>query len=232
MKSAPRTSTGSSARPTPCTSSSARSTTSAPTTTAAPTKYHFAPWPGSPKSTKVFIQASWRRGVQMMANPVGAEMRRMMHPQRLRYTMFSDANPFMAGGQGGGRSGCATTASKRRPTTRCDRSSAAWSNLSSARSNRPPTDATSPSSRCSRPSGPHPLVQALAGEKATHADSAKPAASRRRALEQLRDLKLEAIAAREHEGGFADAVLRVIYAAVKAGKRVDAQAFTAARESG
>jgi hypothetical protein len=50
------------------------------------------------------------------------------------------------------------------------------------------------------------------------------------ALEQLRDLKLQAIAAREHQGDFADAVLRMVYAAIRAGKRIDAQAFAAARE--
>jgi hypothetical protein len=76
----------------------------------------------------------------------------------------------------------------------------------------------------------HPVVQALAGETATRADSHKPAATQRRALEQIRDLRLEAIAAREHEGGFTDAVLRVVYAAIKAGRRVNAQAFSAARE--
>jgi len=167
--------------------------------------------------------------LQLAANPALAELNRLMNPQRLRYTLFSDANPWMAGVK-------------------------PLADL--VRNNRLAADAEHPLRRIERrlvesfqrlieqaterrdlaieqvfkAIWTHPLIQALAGESATHADARKPPASRRRALEQLRDLKLQAIAAREHQGDFADAVLRVVYCAIKAGKAIDAQAFAAARE--
>jgi len=167
--------------------------------------------------------------IKAAANPGGAAMTRMLHPQRLRYTMFSDANPWMAGVK-------------------------AWADV--VRDNRVEAPADHPwrklerglvesfehlieQATAQRDLGlervfkaiwTHPLIQALAGEAASHADSNKPAASRRRTLRQLRELKLRAIAAREQDGDFADAVLRVVYCAIKAGRRIDAQAFAAARE--
>jgi len=165
----------------------------------------------------------------MLASPASAEMRRMMHPQRLRYTIFSDANPFMAGVKVAADlvRDNRVEAPADNPLRKIERGMVE----SFQRAIEQATDRRDIAiEQVFKAIWTHPLVRALAGETATHADSAKPSASRRRALEQLRDLKLEAIAAREHEGGFADAVLRVIYAAVKAGKRVDAQAFTAARE--
>lgn len=39
----------------------------------------------------------------------------------------------------------------------------------------------------------HPLIQALAGELSAHSDARKPSLSHRLALEELRDLKLEAM---------------------------------------
>jgi len=172
------------------------------------------------------LVAPW---AQMLASPASAEMRRMMHPQRLRYTIFSDANPFMAGVKVAADlvRDNRVEAPADNPLRKIERGMVE----SFQRAIEQATDRRDIAiEQVFKAIWTHPLVRALAGETATHADSAKPSASRRRALEQLRDLKLEAIAAREHEGGFADAVLRVIYAAVKAGKRVDAQAFTAARE--
>jgi len=172
------------------------------------------------------LVAPW---VQMMTHPAGAEVRRMLHPQRLRYTMFSDANPFMAGVKA-----VADLVRDNRvevPADNALRQIERGMVESFQRTIEQATDRRDVAiEQVFKAIWTHPLIQALAGENATHADSAKPAASQRRALEQVRDLKLKAIAAREHQGGFADAVLRVIYAAVKAGKRVDAQAFTAARE--
>ena len=172
------------------------------------------------------LVAPW---VQMMANPAGAEMRRMLHPQRLRYTMFSDANPLMAGVKAAADlvRDNRVEAPADNPLRQLERGMVE----SFQRTIEQATDRRDVAiEQVFKAIWTHPLIQALAGEKATHADSSKPAASQRRALEQVRDLKLAGIAAREHEGGFADAVLRVIYAAIKAGKRVDAQAFTAARE--
>ena len=172
------------------------------------------------------VLAPWLR---LFANAGAAKLTRTLNPQRLRYTMFSDANPWMAGVRAG-----AELARKHRspapdshPLRRLERRIAE----SLEQGIRQATDQRDLAiERVFKAIWTHPLVQALAGEKATHADSRKPSTSQRRALDQIRDLRLEAIAGREHEGGFADAVLRVVYAAIKAGRRVDAQAFAAARE--
>ncbi len=170
--------------------------------------------------------APWLR---LFANAGAAELTRTLNPQRLRYTIFSDANPWMSGVRIG-----AELARKHRapapdshPLRRFERR-LVESLEDTIRQATEQRDLAI--EKVFKAIWTHPLIQALAGEKATHADSRKPPATQRRALDQIRDLKLEAIAAREHEGGFADAVLRVVYAAIKAGKRVDAQAFAAARE--
>jgi pimeloyl-ACP methyl ester carboxylesterase len=170
--------------------------------------------------------APWLR---LFAHAGAADLTRALNPQRLRYTMFSDANPWMAGVRAG-----AELARKHRapapdsqPLRRFERRlvDSLEDTIRQATEQRDLAI-----EKVFKAIWTHPLVQALAGEKATHADSRKPSTTQRRALDQIRDLRLEAIAAREHQGGFADAVLRVVYAAIKAGKRVDAQAFAAARE--
>ena len=61
-----------------------------------------------------------------------------------------------------------------------------------------------------------PLVEALAGLRAPHADARKPRARDEHA-EQLLEAKIEAIKTREEQGGFAEAVLRIMLA-VAAGR--------------
>jgi len=167
--------------------------------------------------------------VQAFANPAGAELRRMMNPQRLRYTLFSDLNPWMFGV----RLAADLARTHRLPAApenalrRVERDMVeSFEQLV----DKATVQRDVAIEQVFKAIWTHPLIQALAGELATHADARKPQLSHRRALEQLRDLKLEAIAAREHAGGFVDAVLRVVYAAIKAGRKVDAQAFAAARE--
>jgi len=170
--------------------------------------------------------APWLR---LFANAGTAELTRALNPQRLRYTMFSDANPWMAGV----RVGAELARKHRRPAPENHPLRQLERKLAESLEDgvRRATDQRDLAiEQVFKAIWTHPLVQALAGEKATHADSRKPSTTQRRALDQIRDLRLEAIAAREHQGGFADAVLRVVYAAIKAGKRVDAQAFAAARE--
>lgn len=170
--------------------------------------------------------APWLRA---FANPVTAEMTRLMNPQRLRYTMFSDANPWMFGVRLAAELAREhrAEAGPENPLRKAERDLVeSFEQLI----DRTTAQRDVAIEQVFKAIWTHPLIQALAGELATHADARKPTLSHRRALEQLRDLKLQAIAAREHEGGFADAVLRVIYAAIKAGRRVDAQAFAAARE--
>ncbi len=170
--------------------------------------------------------APWLRA---FSNPVTAEMTRLMNPQRLRYTMFSDANPWMFGVRLAAEMAREhrAEAGPDNPLRKAERDMVeSFEQLI----DRTTAQRDVAIEQVFKAIWTHPLIQALAGELATHADAHKPTLSHRRALEQLRDLKLQAIAAREHEGGFADAVLRVIYAAIKAGRRVDAQAFAAARE--
>ncbi|MDZ7839863.1 MAG: DUF3141 domain-containing protein [Gammaproteobacteria bacterium] len=170
--------------------------------------------------------APWLRA---FSNPVTAEMTRLMNPQRLRYTMFSDANPWMFGVRLAAELARdhRAEAGPDNPLRRAERDMVESFEQVIERTTAQRDVAIE---QVFKAIWTHPLIQALSGELATHADARKPTISHRRALEQLRDLKLQAIAAREHEGGFADAVLRVIYAAIKAGRRVDAQAFAAARE--
>jgi len=167
--------------------------------------------------------------IRMFANPASAEMRRYLHPQRLRYTMLSDANPFMTGIQAAAElvrehrfEAAADNDLRRLERTMVE---AAEESIRKATEQRDLAI-----ERIFKAIWTHPLIQALAGELATHSDSRKPASSQRRALEQVRDLKLSAIAAREHQGTFGDAILRVVYAAVKARGGVDAGAFSAARD--
>lgn len=167
--------------------------------------------------------------VRAFANSGGTELTRIMNPQRLRYTMFSDANPWMFGVRV-----AAELARSHREAAEPDNPLRQLERETVESFQQLIEQATAQRDiaieEVFKAIWTHPLIQALAGELASHADARKPAVSHRRALEQLRDLKLQAIAAREHEGGFVDAVLRVIYAAIKAGRRVDAQAFAAARE--
>jgi len=167
--------------------------------------------------------------IRLFGNAGLAEVQRMFNPQRLRYTLLSDANPWMAGIKP-----LADFVRDNRVEVDADHPIRQFERGQVESFQRLIEQATDQRDlaieRVFKAIWTHPLIQALAGESATHADARKPPASRRRALEQLRDLKLKTIAAREHKGDFADAVLRVVYAAIKAGRRVDAQAFAAARE--
>lgn len=167
--------------------------------------------------------------IRMFASPGSAEMTRLLNPQRLRYTMFSDINPFMAGVKA-----TADMVREQRREAPPDNSLRRMERSMVETAERGMQQATEQRDLAIesifKAIWTHPLIQALAGELATHSDSGKPASSHRRALEQIRDLKLRAVAAREYEGSFGDAILRVVYAAIKAGGGVDARAFTAARD--
>jgi len=167
--------------------------------------------------------------IRLCANPAAAQMRRYLHPQRLRYTMLSDLNPFMAGIRV-----AAALVREHRLEAPADnelrRLERRMVEAAEASIQKATVQRDLAIERSFKTIWTHPLVQGLAGELATHSDSRKPTSSQRRTLEQERDLKLRAIAEREHRGTFADAVLRVVYAAIKARGGVDASAFTAARE--
>ena len=73
-----------------------------------------------------------------------------------------------------------------------------------------------------------PLIEALAGLRAPYADANKPRARDEHA-EQLLAAKFEAIRAREEQGGFAEAVLRIMLAAAQAEHMFDARGFRLAQ---
>jgi hypothetical protein len=73
-----------------------------------------------------------------------------------------------------------------------------------------------------------PLVEALAGLRAPYADARKPRARDEHA-EQLLAAKIAAIKAREEQGGFAEAVLRIMLAVAQAERMVDARGFRLAQ---
>ncbi|MGH6895024.1 MAG: DUF3141 domain-containing protein [Geminicoccaceae bacterium] len=74
-----------------------------------------------------------------------------------------------------------------------------------------------------------PFVEALAGLRASHADARKPRA-RDAVLEEFLERKIAAIRAREVEGGFAAAVIRIMLASAKAQRMVDARGFRLAQQ--
>jgi pimeloyl-ACP methyl ester carboxylesterase len=69
-----------------------------------------------------------------------------------------------------------------------------------------------------------PLVEALAGLRAPHADAGK-ARARDAHAEQLFAAKVEAIRTREEQGGFAEAVLRIMLAVAQAEQMFDVRGF-------
>lgn len=76
-----------------------------------------------------------------------------------------------------------------------------------------------------------PLVEALAGLRAPHADERKPAARREDDFRAWVELKLAALRAEEREGDFAEAVLRIMYGALRyGGIAADARGFRIARK--
>jgi hypothetical protein len=73
-----------------------------------------------------------------------------------------------------------------------------------------------------------PFVGALAGLRAPHADARKQRARDEHA-EQLFEAKVEAIKTREEQGGFAEAVLRIMLAVAQAEQMFDARGFRLAQ---
>src|SRR4030095_13855230 len=71
-------------------------------------------------------------------------------------------------------------------------------------------------------------VEALAGLRAPHADARKQRARDAHA-EQLFEAKVEAIKTREEQGGFAEAVLRIMLAVAQAVQMFDVRGFRLAQ---
>ncbi|WP_260513469.1 DUF3141 domain-containing protein [Stappia sediminis] len=158
-----------------------------------------------------------------------AEFQRFLHPQRQRYFWWSDINPFMAGIE------VAATAIREK------REEAGAENIYRRTENVMVRSAETFLERLTTQRDlmleqffkgvwTNPLLSAFAGEAASFADSRKPHASRRKEIEELRDLKLAAIAKRCEQGSFRQAIMRVIYAAIRETGKVDARGFAAAQE--
>jgi tellurite resistance protein len=73
-----------------------------------------------------------------------------------------------------------------------------------------------------------PPVEALAGLRAPYADATKPRAHDEHA-ERLLEVRIAAIKAREEQGGFAEAVLRIMLAVAQAEHMFDARGFRLAQ---
>lgn len=168
--------------------------------------------------------------VKAMSNDGTAELLRWLHPQRLNYTMYADINPWMAGIKA-----MAETVRENRAEAPADNPLRVAEEQAVRKVESALEAATVQRDllieRMFKTIYGNPMVRALAGEAATFGESKKPSASHRRAFRDLAELKLQNIAARESEGSFTEAVLRVIYAAIKAKGRIDARAFADARQA-
>ncbi len=167
--------------------------------------------------------------VRAMVRPEAAEALRLMHPHRQAQLWLSDLNPWMAG--------VGWLAEQVRRNRREASSDNLWRSLEAAAVDR--LEATLESWTQSRDRAverifyavwTQPFIRALVGEEASHADVDKPHARHDKAFRELARRKLEAFRERESEGSFAEAILRVLYAATKATGGVDARAFILARE--
>jgi hypothetical protein len=168
--------------------------------------------------------------VRAMATEGSAEMLRALHPNRLAYAGFSDANPWMAGVKVAAELVRANRAeAPAENPLRIAEAEFVDRTLKGIEAATRGRDATIEG--IFKAVFTHPLTVALTGEAATHADGRKPAISRRRLSAEIARLKLEALAGRQTDGSFAEAVLRILYAAVKASGVVDARGFAAAREA-
>jgi tellurite resistance protein len=165
--------------------------------------------------------------VRMFANEATAEALRMMHPLRLQRFLISDMNPMlwplqvMANAVRDNRRPVAPdntfAQTERAVSQQIERSLDLYRDLRD-RNYELLFKAIYNS----------PLVEALAGLRAPHADARKPRARDEHA-EQLLEAKIEAIRAREEQGGFAEAVLRILLAVTQAEHMVDARGFRLAQ---
>ena len=166
--------------------------------------------------------------VRLFANEATAEALRLMHPLRLERFLISDMNPLLWPLQAMAQA----VRENRRPVapdnpfveaeravSRADRAVA----RSLSRAARPLAGAD-----CSRRSTTRPWSRRSPGCAAPYADARKPRARDEHA-EQLLAAKIEAIKTREEQGGFAEAVLRIMLAVAQAEHMFDARGLRLAQ---
>ncbi len=166
--------------------------------------------------------------VRAMVTPQTAEALRLMHPHRQSQIWLSDLNPWM--------SGVKWLAEQTRESRAAVPADNLWRAMEAATVDQLEaaierwTDARDRAvEQYFKAIWTQPLIRALVGEEASHADVKKPRARQDKAFHELAERKLAALANRQKEGSFAEAILRVVYAATKATGGVDARAFVAAR---
>jgi len=172
------------------------------------------------------FMAPW---VRAMATPPMAEAMRLMHPSRQNYLRWSDLNPWMKG--------VAMLAERVREDRAALPADDPFRAAEQAMVDRAIAMVETWTELRDRGQEAvfkaiwtNPVMQAVAGETTPSADVNKPAISRERAFRDLAALKLKALEAREAHGSFAEAVMRIIYAATKASGVVDARGYRAAVE--
>jgi len=170
-----------------------------------------------------------RPWVRATTTPLSAKLLRELHPDRLQRRLISDANPFV------------------QPL-------AAWAAW--VRQNRRPAGADNPFVQAEMQLGSaiergldglrdtrdrlqeaafeaiwtNPAVRALVGAEAPFADFKKPRAVRHAETRAWIDLKLRLIKERCRQGGFEEALIRIMLAGVAAGGGADARGLRAARK--
>jgi hypothetical protein len=165
--------------------------------------------------------------VRLFANDATAEALRLMHPLRLQRFMLSDMNPMMSPLQVMAHA----VREDRRPVaadnpfvqTEQAVSQQIEKSLDLYRDMRDRTQEL-----LFKTIYNSPLVEALAGLRAPYADARKPRARDEHA-EELLAAKIEAIRAREEQGGFGEAVLRIMLAVAQAEHMFDARGFRLAQ---
>jgi len=167
--------------------------------------------------------------VNAMATPQMAEAARLLHPSRQVQLWASDLNPWMAGVK--------WLAAQVRDNRQALPADDPWRKAEQAGVERV-EDALEQWAQARdrmieqvfKAVWTQPWIRAMVGEEASFADVKKPKVRRDRDFRELAQLKLAAFDDREQEGSFAEAVMRVIYAATKATGGVDARGYVAARE--
>ena len=165
--------------------------------------------------------------VRMLANDATAEALRAMHPLRLERFMISDLNPMvwplkaMAEAVRKNR----RQASPENPLVKAEHAVSQQIEQSLDRYREMRDRGQEVMFKTIYNS---PLVEALAGLRAPYADARKPRARDEQA-ERTLAAKIEAIKTREEQGGFAEAVLRIMLAVAQAEHMFDARGFRLAQ---
>ncbi len=168
--------------------------------------------------------------VRAMSNDVTGAALRWMNLQRQRYAAYAELNPMMWGVRAAAEFVRANRVALS-PDNPLRAAEAAMVKTVETALQSATTQRDLAIERMFKTIWTNPFLIALAGGAASFADARKPAASQERAYRQLKDLRLQALEAREAHGSFTQAILRVLYAAIDETGVVDSRAFAAAREA-